>query len=206
MFQPPAVACRYGHRRLQIEAVEAMGKRDLALASLATARRLATDEPTQNQIDKVTAQLKGEAASGPRGGPFADGGSMPPGATAGGGAAPGGAPGSGAAPSTGAPAAGTASAAMAKATDFHGAVEAGLRAHAIIGPKITAIAWPAPAQARVSLADFPIQSMPDFARNLFRARLETILDDAKTRFPTSGETGIDLVDTSSGAVLEHVTH
>jgi hypothetical protein len=95
---------------------------------------------------------------------------------------------------------------MAKATDFHGAVEAGLRAHSILGPKITAIEWPSPTQARVSVANFPMQSMPEFARNLFHSRLETILDDAKTRFPTSGETAIDLVDASSGAVMEHVTH
>jgi len=48
--------------------------------------------------------------------------------------------------------------------------------------------------------------MPEFARNLFHSRLETILDDAKTRFPTDGETAIDLVDASSGQTMEHVTH
>ncbi|MBI3770650.1 MAG: tetratricopeptide repeat protein [Deltaproteobacteria bacterium] len=158
-------------------AYEAMGKRDQALASLATARGLATDEPTRTQIDKITAQLKGEPARGPRMGP---------------------------APGTVADGAG--SAAVAQASDFRGAVEAGLRAHSILGPKITAIDWPSPTQARVSVANFPMQSMPDFARNLFRARLETILDDAKTRFGTTGETSIDLVDAASGASMEHVTH
>jgi len=48
--------------------------------------------------------------------------------------------------------------------------------------------------------------MPEFARNLFHARLETILDDAKTRFPTGAETSIDLVDASSDQTMEHVTH
>jgi predicted TPR repeat methyltransferase len=179
-------------------AYEAMGKRDQALASLATARGLATDEPTRAQIDKITAQLKGEPARGPRMGPA-------PGAGADGGGSTGaGAAASGARPDAGGAAPG--SSAMAQATDFRGAVEAGLRGHPILGPKITAIDWPSPTQARVSIANFPMQSMPEFARNLFRARLETILDDAKTRFGTTGETSIDLVDATSGASMEHVAH
>jgi len=51
-----------------------------------------------------------------------------------------------------------------------------------------------------------VTAMPEFARNLFHARLETILDDAKTRFPTGAETSIDLVDASSGQTMEHVMH
>ncbi len=192
-------------------AYEAMGKHDQALASLATARGLATDDQTRSQIDRVTAQLKGEPGAR----------NVAPGAGAGAGAGAGGTAGGAAMPpNTGAPAggmpagnvppagdaAGGRPAAVAQATDFRGAVEAGLRAHSILGPKITAIEWPSPTQARVLLGNFPMQSMPEFARNLFRARLETILDDAKTRFGTSGETAIDLVDAGSGATMEHVTH
>lgn len=175
---------------------EALGRHDEALASLATARGLATDDATKNQIDRVTAQLKGEPAAGPRLGPAPGGGGMASGrggAATGAGpapAAPGGAPGSVAAP----------------ATDFRSAVENGLRAHPILGPKITAIEWPEPTRARVTVASFPMQAMPEFARNLFKARLETILDDAKTRFGTTEETSIELVDAANGASMERVTH
>jgi tetratricopeptide (TPR) repeat protein len=170
-------------------AYEAMGKHDQALASLATARGLAPDDQTRNQIDHVTAQLKGDLGAR----------NVAPGAVAGADGTAGGMPAGNAPPAGG-------SAAIAQATDFRGAVEAGLRAHSILGAKITAIEWPAPTQARVLLANFPMQSMPESARNLFHARLETILDDAKTRFGTSGETAIDLVDAGSGETMEHVTH
>lgn len=189
-------------------AYEAMGKRDQALASLATARTLAPDDATREQVDRVTAQLKGEGGARFAGGPAAGrpqgagggpaaGSSQRPGApppdSAGAGTRPGGAGTQGAS-------------AAASATDFHGAVEAALRAHSILGPKITAIEWPAPLDARVSVADFPMQAMPEFARNLFRARLETILDDAKTRFPADGESSIELIDAASGTSMERVTH
>ncbi len=183
-------------------AYEAMGKRDQALASLATARGLATDEQTRGQIDRVTAQLKGEAGGPhmpeepPGSNPAAA--AAPPGAGAGAGAP--GSMGAGPAAAPGAPKA------PPQGTDFKSAVEAALHAHPILGPKITAIEWPSPTHARVRVANFPMQAMPEFARNLFRARLETILDDAKTRFPTSEETSIDLVDASSGEVMEHVVH
>jgi cytochrome c-type biogenesis protein CcmH/NrfG len=184
-------------------AYEAMGKREEAMASLERARGLATDEQTRGQIDRVTAQLKGEAG----GARMADGAPSVPGAGAPavGGAAPqGGA--AGGPPASGGPAASGSNAAATQGTDFKSAVEAGLRAHQILGPKITAIEWPKPTQAVVRVANFPMQSMPEFARNLFHSRLETILDDAKTRFPTDGETAIDLVDASNGQTMEHVTH
>jgi cytochrome c-type biogenesis protein CcmH/NrfG len=188
-------------------AYEAMGKREEAMKSLATARGLATDEQTRGQIDRVTAQLNGEAgtarmaegpqsaaANAPGGGtrPAPNAGAVAPSAATGGGAA-------GAGPAS-------AGGAAPQGTDFKSAVEAALHAHPILGPKITAVEWPAPTQALVRVANFPMQAMPEFARNLFHARLETILDDAKTRFPTGAETSIDLVDASSGQTMEHVTH
>jgi len=50
--------------------------------------------------------------------------------------------------------------------------------------------------------------MPEFARNLFHARLETILDDAKTRFPPGARRRASIwsVDASSGQTMEHVMH
>jgi len=191
-------------------AYEAMGKREEAMKSLVTARGLATDEQTRGQIDRVTAQLKGEAgtarmaegppsaAANPAGATTQPGANPAP-------AAPGGAAAAGGMGSAAA-AGGGAGSAAAQGTDFKSAVEGSLHAHPILGPKITAIEWPKPTQAVVRVANFPMQAMPEFARNLFHARLETILDDAKTRFPTGAETSIDLVDASSGQTMEHVTH
>jgi Flp pilus assembly protein TadD len=180
-------------------AYEAMGKREQATASLATARGLATDEQTRSQIDRVTAQLKSEGG----GARMADSAAAPNAPNAGGAGPSASAGGAGAPAGTGTGATGGAA---TQGTDFKSAVEAGLHAHPILGPKITAIEWPAATQATVRVANFPMQAMPDFARNLFHSRLETILDDAKTRFPTTDETSIDLVDAASGATMEHVTH
>jgi tetratricopeptide (TPR) repeat protein len=171
-------------------AYEAKGDRTKAAEALAKARSLAPDDATRAQIDRVSGQLEGKA--GAHGGldAIAEAGTpdgAPP-ATAAGAARP-------TPPSTG-----------AAASDFKGAVEAGLRAHPILGPKITAIDWPEPTHARVRVANFPMQAMPDFARNLFRARLETILDDAKTKHGVTGECTIELVDTASGTAMETVTH
>jgi tetratricopeptide (TPR) repeat protein len=182
-------------------AYEAKGEREKALASLAKARSLATDEPTRSQIDRVTAQLKGEApplaaAGGGQAPPGGAGAGAPGPATGGGAAKPPMAPGSAAPKPPAAPA----------AADFKGEVEAALRAHQILGPKITAIEWPAATQARVLVANFPMQAMPEFARNLFRARLETILDDAKTKHGEKGETAIEVVDAASGASMDRVVH
>ena len=190
-------------------AYEAMGKHDDALASLEVARGLATDEQTRSQIARVAAELKNPTR--PRGGPAGAGGPM----------APGGMPG-GAMPegesadeivssmpqgSMGATSNDAAAAeAIAKASDFKSGVEGALRVHPIIGPKIGTIEWPTPITARVTLNGFPLDQMPEFARNLFRARLETILDDAKTKFGTTGETAIDLVDAAKGTTMEHITH
>jgi tetratricopeptide (TPR) repeat protein len=50
-------------------AYEALGSRDKALESLATARTLAPDDATREQIDRVTAQLKGGGGARLAGGP-----------------------------------------------------------------------------------------------------------------------------------------
>jgi tetratricopeptide (TPR) repeat protein len=206
-------------------AYEAAGKRDLALASLAKAKTLAPDDATREQVERVTQQLTsggGARIAAPAGGAdragaaggagTADAGAG--GATAGGAPPPppGDSPHGGAAAAagqggvTGGGPRASGDGAAASATDFRGAVEAGLRAHPILGPKIRAVEWPSARQARVSVADFPMSAMPEFARNLFRARLETILDDAQTRFGGEGESAIELVDAANGATMERVTH
>ncbi len=161
-------------------AYEAKGDRDKALAELDKARELAKDDETRTRIERVKTQLV----------------STPVGTAAAGMANTGAAPGAGA-PGAAAP--------LPTGSDFPSQVEAQLRAHAILGPKIQRIEWPAPERARVLVAEFPMQSMPEFARTAFRTRLETILGDAKSKFGVSEPRTIEIADAASGTVMETVT-
>jgi tetratricopeptide (TPR) repeat protein len=176
-------------------AYEAKGDRDKALASLDKARSLATDDETRDRIDRVKKQLEqtpvGAAAANiaAGAGPAAGAGAAPP-------AAPGSPPhGPATAPNAPPP----------SGADFPSQVEAQLRAHQILGPKIQKVEWPDPARARVLVADFPMQSMPEFARNLFKTRLDTILGDAKQKFGVTEARTIEIVDAASGDTMETVT-
>ena len=55
------------------------------------------------------------------------------------------------------------------------------------------------------VADFPMASMPEFARNLFKTRLETILSDAKQKFSVTDPRTIEIADAANGTVMETVT-
>lgn len=189
---------------------EAKGDREKALASLDKARELATDDDTRTRIERVKTQLvatePGTAAAS-----IASAGN-PPSAPPGAGAPPSGGsagPGAGMAAPGGPgmvpphPPAGNAPAPTGK--DFPSQVEAQLRAHQILGPKIQSIEWPDPTRARVLVAGFPMQSMPEFARNMFRTRLETILTDAKQKFGVSDARTIEIADAANGTAMETVT-
>ncbi len=192
-------------------AYEAKGDRDKALASLDKARELASDDDTRNRIDRVKTQLSATAPGAAAAGITGAGNAPSEGAPAGGMPPPGagGHVGSaGMAPSAGGmvpphPPMGNAPAPTG--ADFPSQVEAQLRAHPILGPKIQSIEWPDPTHARVLVANFPMQSMPEFARNLFRTRLETILVDAKQKFAVSDPRTIEIADAASGASMETVT-
>ena len=85
-------------------------------------------------------------------------------------------------------------------------VEQRLRAHNVLGPKITGFEWPDDTLVRVLVDQFPMDQMPESVRNLFRGRLETILFDAKEQFDVEGERTIELVDRASGAVMDRATN
>ncbi len=186
---------------------EAKGEREKALASLDKAHALATDDDTRTRIERVKTQLAatppGAAAAGitnARNAPGAGGG-MPGAPPAGG---PSQAPGRGEAPQ-GAPHGPAMAGPPPTGADFPSQVEAQLRAHQILGPKIQGVEWPTPDKARVLVADFPMQSMPDFAKNLFRTRLETIINDAKQKFSVTDPRTIEIADAASGTTMETVT-
>jgi tetratricopeptide (TPR) repeat protein len=181
-------------------AYEAKGERDKAMASLDKARELATDDDTRTRIDRVKTQLA-QTAPGAAAANIANAGTAPP---AGAGGPPAGAPGM----APGAPPHGPAVAPNAPpptGKDFPSQVEAQLRAHQILGPKIQSVEWPEPGKARVLVADFPMASMPEFARNLFKTRLETILNDAKQKFAVTEPRTIEIADAASGTTMETVT-
>jgi tetratricopeptide (TPR) repeat protein len=174
-------------------AYEAKGDREKAMASLEKARSLATDDETRSRIERVKTQLAatpvGAAAAGITGAgnaPAAGGSDAdetpPHGPAVAGGGAP--------APS---------------GSDYPSQVEAQLRAHQILGPKIRSIEWPSPDRTRVLVADFPMQSMPEFARNIFKARLETIIHDGKEKFAVKESRTIEIVDAASGTTMQTVT-
>ena len=182
-------------------AYEAMGDRKKAMASLDKARALATDDETRTRIDGVKTQLAATPA-GAAAASITDAGNAPNAGTAGGSPPPGMAP-------PGSPPPGPATAGNAPApsgADFPSQVEAQLRANKILGPKIRSIEWPEPSRARVLIADFPMQNMPDFARNIFRAHLETILHDAKEKFSITEPRTIELVDAADGTTMDTVAH
>jgi len=158
-------------------AYEAKGDRTQALAAIAKARDLATDDPTRERIDHVVKELEQRAPGAQPGTARAD--------------APGGAPDS-------APAA-------PPAENYRAAVEQGLRAHPILGLKITRFEWPDDTRVRVLVDKFPMDKMPDSVRNLFRGRLETIIYDAKEQFEIADERTIELVDAASDAVMDRAT-
>ncbi len=180
-------------------AYEAKGEREKALASLDKAHGLATDDDTRNRIERVKTQLAatppGAAAAGitNAGNAGPAGGGAPPDMAGAGGEAPAGMPNR--------PAAGPAP----TGTDYASQVEAQLRAHQILGPKIQSIEWPNPGTTRVLVAGFPMQSMPEFARNMFKTRLETIISDAKQKFSVTDPRTIEIADAANGTTMETVT-
>jgi tetratricopeptide (TPR) repeat protein len=88
---------------------------------------------------------------------------------------------------------------------FQGRVEEGLRRHPILGPKIAKVEWTSPTEARVRLRDFPMQGMPETARQKFLDRLKGELAGAKREGAVTEPARVDLVDDQSGEVMATVS-
>lgn len=88
---------------------------------------------------------------------------------------------------------------------FQGRVEAHLREHPIVGPKIARFEWVSPTEARVRLRDFPMDAMPDPVRRKFLDRLKAELADAKRQAAAAGPARLDLVDDQDGRVMATVS-
>ncbi len=93
----------------------------------------------------------------------------------------------------------------APAATFQGAVEQMVRALPIAGRKVTSVQWPANDHAKVALQDFPMDSMPPFARAKFLTDLNSAVRDEMGAYHVAGPIAVDLVDAGTGNVMQRVT-
>src|SRR5262249_9052005 len=88
---------------------------------------------------------------------------------------------------------------------FHGEVEQVVRRLPIAGPKVGSVEWPAATTAKVLMNNFPMDQMPPFAKQKFLTDLKSGIDSAKKDYKVSEKVEVDIVDSSSGKVMETVT-
>jgi Flp pilus assembly protein TadD len=90
-------------------------------------------------------------------------------------------------------------------SDLHGDVETLFRMHQITGPKLDRVEWPDARSARVVLREFPMETMPPFAREKFVERIKTTVRESKRKHQVAETVQIQLVDAASGKVMETVS-
>lgn len=88
---------------------------------------------------------------------------------------------------------------------FQRAVEKLFRGHEIMGPRISRIEWPAPAQAQVFFQNFPMSAMPQEVRERFLGKLRTQVTEAKSANSISSIAKIELIDADTNQIMETIT-
>jgi tetratricopeptide (TPR) repeat protein len=108
-----------------------------------------------------------------------------------------------------APAGGATAAAAASSSSppgsFHGAIEQMVRGLPIAGPKVGSVQWASDTKARVTFDNFPMDQMPPFAKDKFMTDLKAGIDSAKKSHNVSAPVEVDLVDGTTGNVMQAVT-
>ena len=99
----------------------------------------------------------------------------------------------------------TAAGAQKPAGDLRTDVEAVFRAHPIVGQKLDRVDWSADDHARVVVRDFPMDGMPPMVRGKFTERIRSGVRASKSRHQSTAPITIELVDASSGRVMETIT-
>ena len=89
--------------------------------------------------------------------------------------------------------------------DLHADIEAVFRGHPIVAPKLDRIEWPSADHGRVVLREFPMEAMPPMVRDKFTERIRTGIRDGKTRAQSTGPITIELVDATTGQVMQTIT-
>jgi hypothetical protein len=67
------------------------------------------------------------------------------------------------------------------------------------------IDWADDRTVKVVLRDFPMESMPPFAREKFTERIKVGVRDSKSRHAVAGNVTVQLVDSASGRVMDTVS-
>ncbi len=161
-----------------------LSQTDKAIAALEKARALAGDDATRSQVDQVLARAQAPASGGL--------------AAA--------APEAPAPPAQAPPAQAPAEpAANAPAGSFQADAEAMFRQAPILGPKVQRLEWTGAASARVYLQDFPFDQMPDDMKTTFADRMRERIKEQKDSHKVAEATRFDLVDETTGKVMETIT-
>ena len=88
---------------------------------------------------------------------------------------------------------------------FQQAVEKLFRSHEIMGPRISHIEWPAPAEAQVFFQNFPMTAMPSEVRERFLGKLRAQVTEAKSATGIDGTAKIELIDADTQQVMATIS-
>ena len=89
--------------------------------------------------------------------------------------------------------------------DFHRAIEQMVRGLPIAGPKVSSVEWPDELKAKVLMDNFPMDQMPPFAKTKFLSDLKAGIDSAKKSNNVTSPVELNIVDGTSGRVMETIT-
>ena len=88
---------------------------------------------------------------------------------------------------------------------FQQAVEKLFRSHEIMGPRISHIEWPAPAEAQVFFQNFPMTAMPSEVRERFLGKLRAQVTEAKSANGIDDTAKIELIDADTQQVMATIS-
>lgn len=90
------------------------------------------------------------------------------------------------------------------ADTFRGAIERLFRGHRIAGPKVVSIEWPSDDRARVMMANFPMDQMPEVMKIGYLGKMTDGMKAAQEEFEVGGPVVVELVDQPTGKVMATV--
>ncbi len=110
------------------------------------------------------------------------------------------------APSTGAqPQPPPTGAVAAKGGTFQHTLERMMRNLPLVGDKVDEVRWSGDYKAEVWMDDFPMNSMPPFAKEKFLNDVKAGIESAKTAHKVAGKVEVDIVDGQTGRIMQTVT-
>jgi hypothetical protein len=93
----------------------------------------------------------------------------------------------------------------AAAGSFQADTEAMFRQAPILGPKVQRLEWTGVSSARVYLRDFPFNQMPEDMKTMFADRMRERVKEQKDSHKMAEASRFDLVDETTGKVLDTIT-